>query len=260
MRIGTTTGRSESAKIPQEARKLSWGAFGLSWIWGLFNRSYVTLIVFLPYAAALVLLGLFKDPGTRLLIRLAEAAIVLAMSVFFLFKGKAWAWRNRDWESVEGFVKVQRRWAWGALIVPLSLVVSVASVFVITATASKNGGDSSRSSSVIREAESYESAPRALAWYELGAIRTRTRDGGAVIAEIKLGYDGSAKGASEEIRKASARIVDRLVGYFSTKASVDLEASKEAPIKEELKGMINDMIPGALIRDLALTNFHVLEM
>ena len=39
------------------------------------------------------------------------------------FKGREWAWKNDEWESVEHFQKVQRRWSQVALGLMLFLIL-----------------------------------------------------------------------------------------------------------------------------------------
>jgi hypothetical protein len=77
--------------LPPELQGWNWGAFLLNWIWGLGNRCYIGLLVFVP------LLGL---------------AIPFVLGV----KGNAWAWRNGQWRSVEQFAQTQKRWARYALL------------------------------------------------------------------------------------------------------------------------------------------------
>ena len=69
------------------------------WLWGLDNRVYLALLTLLP--------------------------LVNIVMIFVLgAKGSEWAWRNKRWESVDYFVKVQKRWAacgFGFLILGLLL-------------------------------------------------------------------------------------------------------------------------------------------
>lgn len=87
-----TSGQGKSAVVPEEVKGLAWGAFFWSWIWGLFNRTWIALLVLVPIAG-------------------------LVVWIMLLFKGREWAWRNKRWDSVEHFNKVQRNWAKAGLIV-----------------------------------------------------------------------------------------------------------------------------------------------
>lgn len=84
-----------------ELDKWNWGAFFLTWIWGLGNRVYIALLVFIP-GINIIMLG------------------VLGMN------GNLWAWRARRWESIEKFKRSQRKWAIAGLILwlmPLILII-----------------------------------------------------------------------------------------------------------------------------------------
>ena len=78
---GTITG-----KYPYDFTKtFNWGAFFGTWIWGLFNKSYKTLWIFL---LGLTPAGLYY-------------ALICGL------KGNEWAYKNKKWESDEKFRKSQ---------------------------------------------------------------------------------------------------------------------------------------------------------
>lgn len=79
------------------AKRFNWGAFFFSWIWGLGNRSYITLIIF-PVAILdiIPILGIILQLGCM---------------IWFGINGNKWAWQNKKWASVEEFHKVQKKWA-----------------------------------------------------------------------------------------------------------------------------------------------------
>lgn len=75
--------------VPPEVRGWNWGAFLLTWIWGICNGTYIALLSLIPI-------------------------VHFAMAFVLGAKGNEWAWRNKDWKSVEEFHRAQRRWAaWG---------------------------------------------------------------------------------------------------------------------------------------------------
>ena len=98
-----TSGMGRDAVIPEGIK--GWGVFVWGWIWGLSNRTYIALLTLVP--------------------------LVNWVMVFVVgFKGNEWAWRNKRWDSVEHFKKVQRSWAkWGLIllvILPIALIFLLA--------------------------------------------------------------------------------------------------------------------------------------
>ena len=78
--------------FPEGVKGFSWGALLLNWVWAAFNKSYIGLLALFPYIGIIM--------------------------VFYLgFKGREMAWRNKRWESVEHFNRVQRLWSiWGIVL------------------------------------------------------------------------------------------------------------------------------------------------
>jgi hypothetical protein len=84
---------TEPRPIPPEIDRWNWGAFLLSWIWGVGNNTFIALLALIPIFGQLVMPFVLGAKGSR------------------------WAWRNGRWDSVEHFKRVQRQWAiWGAII------------------------------------------------------------------------------------------------------------------------------------------------
>lgn len=78
---------------PDGVKGWSWGAFLLNWIWALFNKTWIGLLCLVPY-------------------------IGFIFSFYLGFKGRELAWRNKRWDSVEHFNRVQRKWSiWAAVLV-----------------------------------------------------------------------------------------------------------------------------------------------
>ena len=85
--------RAEPKPVPPEIDRWNWGAFLLSWIWGVGNNTFIALLALIPIVGQLV------------------------MPFVLGFNGSRWAWRNGRWDSVEHFKRVQRLWAiWGVII------------------------------------------------------------------------------------------------------------------------------------------------
>ncbi len=124
------SGEGKGIDIPHEVKRFSWGAFFFGWIWGLFNKSYLTLIGLavpvLTFVIALILgifAGLVNEKEIAALIFVfifflnAISNIAnLALSVWFGIKGNDWAWQNKKWDSLKHFHDVQRIWATAGIL------------------------------------------------------------------------------------------------------------------------------------------------
>lgn len=99
---------------PLEILKWNWGAFLLNWIWGLGNKVYISLLCFIPF-------------------------IGLIMPIVLGWKGNEWAWKNKQWKSVEHFKEVQKKWTiWGiAISIIFTVIFTVISIFSISQIASR---------------------------------------------------------------------------------------------------------------------------
>ena len=101
------------ASVPPEVDRWNWGAFLLSWIWGIGNNTFIALLALVPF--------------------------VNFVMIFVLgAKGSAWAWRNTSWESVEHFKRVQRKWAIAGVIVWLALIGLCAALYFSIAAVFKS--------------------------------------------------------------------------------------------------------------------------
>ena len=93
------------AAVPEEAKTgFNWGAFLLTWIWGIGNNVWISFLVCLAPLVGNIYLGV---------------------------KGNELAWLSRKWDSVEQFKQTQAAWsrcAWIVLFiqsVPLTIVVAM---------------------------------------------------------------------------------------------------------------------------------------
>jgi len=84
--------------IPDGIKGWSWGAFLFNWVWGIFNGTWIALLTLIPFIGFIM-------------------AIVLGI------KGREWAWKNKKWESVGHFQRVQRLWSVWALWLTLGTMV-----------------------------------------------------------------------------------------------------------------------------------------
>lgn len=103
------TSATPAIEIPDGIKGWSWGAFLLNWIWAIGNRTWIGLLALIPYVGFVM-------------------AIVLG------FKGREWAWKNKQWDSVEHFNAVQRKWSiWAGILVLAVAVIGVLAAIAIPA-------------------------------------------------------------------------------------------------------------------------------
>lgn len=72
-------------QVPEEIKKWNWGAFSMSIIWGIGNKTYLPLLCLIP-----------------------------VFNLVWVFvcgaKGNEWAWRDGGYTDVETFNRVQGTW------------------------------------------------------------------------------------------------------------------------------------------------------
>ena len=89
--------------LETELKKWNWGAFLLTWIWGLGHGVYRSFLTLIP------IYGLYE---------------------WYMLgrNGNRLAWENRRWDSVESFRSTQRKWAmWGIIVGVVLFIIVVAS-------------------------------------------------------------------------------------------------------------------------------------
>ena len=93
--------------LPEEFRKWNWGAFTFTFIWGFGNRTYSALWCFVP-------------------------VVGLVMPFILGAKGNEWAWKNKQWESLDVFIRAQKTWAKAALyFLVFSFLLGLAIAFTV---------------------------------------------------------------------------------------------------------------------------------
>ena len=96
-----TSGQGKLAVVPREIKYWNWGAFLLWWIWGIRNNTYISLLSIIPFVGFI-------------------------MSFILGIRGNEWAWRNKQWDSIEDFRASQdsftRIAAWIFLILVLAMI------------------------------------------------------------------------------------------------------------------------------------------
>ena len=110
--IQNNSGQGSGSMVPPEINRWNWGAFFLNWIWGLGNKTYLTLLCLIPFFSFIW---------------------IFVIGVY----GSKWAWQNNKWDSIEHFKRVQRKWAkWGIGIfigsIALFITISIISALLVT--------------------------------------------------------------------------------------------------------------------------------
>jgi len=89
----------EDSITKREVKKWNWGAFLLTFIWGIGNRVYISLLALIPI-------------------------VNIVMAVILGVKGNEWAWRKNRSLSLAEFKQLQKSWAkWGIIIIAITSVV-----------------------------------------------------------------------------------------------------------------------------------------
>lgn len=98
--------------LPDELRGFNWGAFLLTFIWGIKHRAWITLLG-IPLLIIQLPLGL-------------NLILFTILQFYSGFKGNMWAYQQDWWMSVKDFRRTQIRWAVAAIsiniLVPIILL------------------------------------------------------------------------------------------------------------------------------------------
>lgn len=100
------SGEGSNIVPPPGVKGWSWGAFLLNWIWAVFNKTWIGLLCLVPYVG-------------------------FVFSFYLGFKGRELAWRNKRWDSLEHFNRVQKKWSVWSLV----LILGVAGLGILAAIA-----------------------------------------------------------------------------------------------------------------------------
>jgi hypothetical protein len=101
---GSNTSGQASATLPPELKGFNWGAFFLTWIWGIGNGVWISFLA--------LILGIIWS-------------IVLGI------KGNEWAWQHKKWNSVEHFKKTQKIWSkWGVGLFIVGIAITILWIIV----------------------------------------------------------------------------------------------------------------------------------
>lgn len=112
---------------PEIEKKFNWGAFCLSWIWGLNHKAYLTLI---SLALGVVNIGLsFGRVSTNPL-----GIVGIGLAIWYGRMGNKWAWESGRFATVEDMLACQSIWAkWGLGVILVSICLCIGSVVFLGA-------------------------------------------------------------------------------------------------------------------------------
>ena len=104
--------RSSTVQIERELGKWNWGAFYFGWIWGVFNKVYVSLVQLvisvLSFAVTILGLGIITP---------IFGLINIGISIWLGVKGSEMAWDNGAYRNLEHFRTSRHNWNVAAAIV-----------------------------------------------------------------------------------------------------------------------------------------------
>jgi len=124
--LANSSGQGQNADVPAAVSdNFNWGAFLLTWIWGLGNKTYITLLMFAAFILAFI-------PFVNILAGMLQ----LGLAIWFGIKGNEWAWKNKKFDSVEAFHSYQKKWAIaGTIIAVLGILLAIFGIFLIVIVA-----------------------------------------------------------------------------------------------------------------------------
>lgn len=92
------SGDKENSIVPTEIKGWNWGAAGLTWVWGISQGVWISLLAFIPI-------------------------VNIFMWIFLGIKGNELAWKSQKWESVDAFISYQKKWRpWGIVFFVISIL------------------------------------------------------------------------------------------------------------------------------------------
>jgi len=214
-----------SISVPQEIQGWNWGAFMLAPLWCLTNQVWIGLISWIPY-------------------------IGLPMQFILGAKGNAWAWRSRQWRSLEDFKAHQRAWAKAGIITYSCFAALFVLLAFIGANTSKNPrpNETTPSSSsqvsptpTASDSQTPEPSTGKFPEVEIGILQTYTYNTGLFSIDVPQGWTRGDKITSNEVvtywqDKANNSLALIKVDIFATNGNQTQEQ-----LTERLKGFINNI-------------------
>ena len=121
-----TSGQGTYSTIPHAVKKWSWGAFVLGPIWSIANNvkfgCLLYILFFVPYVNFIA---------------------IPFISILAGIKGREWAWRDKRWEDLDQFNRIQIKWDnWGKGVFYLTIVVIV--IIILAALSYSNNNSNTQ--------------------------------------------------------------------------------------------------------------------
>ena len=102
--------------IPKELKEFNWGAFLLTFIWGIKHKAWITLL-------AIPLIWFQMPYGINWL-------LLTVLQIYCGIKGNEWAYQVNWWQKPSDFRKTQMKWAISAVLIHISIPVII-TVFIM---------------------------------------------------------------------------------------------------------------------------------
>lgn len=106
--VPNNSGQGSGAGIPEEIRGWNWGAFFLTWIWGMGNNVWIALLSLVPI-------------------------VNIIMHFILGAQGNKWAWQNKSWNSFAHFKKTQDTWAVWGFIIGIPIILTFMAIVMVNA-------------------------------------------------------------------------------------------------------------------------------
>ena len=110
-----TSGMGSGSEVPHGVDGWGWGPFFLTWIWGIFNGVWISLIVLIPIGPIGIIM-----------------AIVLGIN------GRKWAWQKKKWASVEQFNETQHNWSRAGVFIGILYLLAILSIIAVIVVVAVN--------------------------------------------------------------------------------------------------------------------------
>jgi hypothetical protein len=132
--VSFTREHTDRSVVPEELRgKFNWGAFFLTWIWGLCHRAWISLLALVLGLAVIPFSSGSQDGSGSTGVYAAVGILQLGFAIFLGIMGNTFAWKSGRFKTPEDCRSCQSAWGqWGCgLFVFFLLGLAVLACFVI---------------------------------------------------------------------------------------------------------------------------------